>query len=535
MVVVALAVLVTGCTADWEEVRVEHRPAPAPAKVTGDDGPPPGILAERWRRAGLRTITDPTRTEDAFAVAAGNLVVFDDTGVRTYAVGDGKPGWSYHEPGRTVRGFATDGVVVISSTDAEDPDNAADDAVNRLVGLSAADGTLLWQRENEWRTDELPVADGVIAALPLDRHTSSPVSGIDVHTGEIAWETQYNGCGIPGLDRVRSTDGSLILVKGACAAGVQWDAFDPATGTLLWTQQWDMSKPGVHAGGMTVVDGTTLSDRGEEVVRIDRDGTVHDAIPVQGSGQHGFYQEIDAAPTLSLRDLRTGEEVARGWPSLLGSAVVTGDSLYYVNNAGVADWLPQLVVGNLATGEYQSMPLPGSVQVPSQPLWLGTAGQHLLMASRSADGTAEVVAISSTPTDGPVELGGVPHSSWPDPCSLLAAVPPPPEPGQPDEHEPVSGEGLGTVDLPRIQCVRHLPGGDRLTLRVAWVAATEAQATGRLGGAAGPPGVDEMTPTTNGLIGTVVARIGTVFVEVWSDDAQLVLTALEAVAKHLDA
>lgn len=472
-VTLVVAVLLTGCTADWEEVRVEHHTGAAPAELTGNGGPPTGILTQLWRVDDIPTTTDPARTEAGFQLESGNLLVFDDSGVRAYAISSGEAGWSYHEPGRTVRGFATDGVVVISSTDTDDPD--AEDAVSRLVGLSASDGRLLWQRENEWRTGELPLADGVIAALPRDQHTSDPLSGIDVHTGEIKWESEHSGCGIPHLDQIRSSDGSVLLVHGSCGSGVQWDAFDPATGELLWTQQWNLSTPGIHASGMSVVDGTTLSSRGEEVVRIGRDGTVHDAVPIQSGRQHGFYQEIDAAPTLSLRDLRTGAEVVHGWPSLLGPAALIGDTLYYLNSAGVTDWLPQLVVGDLAGGTHVSMPLPGSVQFAANPLWLGVAGEHLLVASRSGDGTAAVAAIGSTPTDGPVELGGVPHRTWPDPCDLLAAVPLDREPGQPDEHAPVLTESAGSVDLPRIQCV-----------------------------------------------------------EVWCEDQQVITTTLEAVAKHLN-
>jgi len=532
---ISLAVLLSGCTAAWEQVRVDHRTGTAPAEPSGDGGPPPGILTELWRVDDIPTTTATTKPENAFWLESGNLLVFDDTGVRSYAVATGEPGWSYHEPGRTVRGYATDGVVVISSSDSSSADGENEDTVGRLVGLSAGDGKLLWQRENEWRTGELPPADGIVAALPADRHTSGPLSGLDVHTGEIRWETDYRGCGIPDLDQIRSHDGSVVLVGGSCAAGVRWDAFDPADGRQLWTQRWNSSTPGVHAGGMSVVDGTTLSNRGQEVIRIDRDGTAHDAVPVEAGRQHGFYQEIDAAPTLSLRDLRTGEEAVSGWPALLGTAAFAGDTVYYLNQAGVADWLPQLVVGNLADGTHQSMPLPGAVPFPAHQVWLGVTGEHLLTASRSGDGKVSVTALGSTPTDGPVELGGVPQKSWPDPCALLAAAPLPSEPGTVDEHEQVLTDAGGTVTLPRVHCVRHLPGGDRLTLRVPWVAATEKQAAGRLGGTPGPTGVDELTTSPTGLAGARIARVGTVFVEVWADDQDVVTTTLEAVAAHLRA
>lgn len=524
-IALAAILLVSGCTAGWEDAWTEHHPGIAPAESTAHGGPAPGILTELWRIDDVPVAAGPTRRQDSFVLESGNLLTFTNTGVHAVDAATGRRGWSYREPARIVRGMVTDGVVVLSSTD-------HDGGTGRLVGLDAADGKLLWQRGNDWRTGELPLADGVIPALPADKHASGKLTGIDVHTGEIAWETEYSGCGIADLERLDASDGSLILVNGSCAAGLQWDAFDPKTGELLWTQQWDPGIPGIHASGMSVVDGTTLSNRGEEVVRIDSDGTVHDPRPVSPGSRYGAYQEIAAAPTLSLRDLRTGRVAARGWPSPIRPPAFSGEKMYYLNHAGVTGWLPQLVVGDLASGKHTSMPLPGSVALPANPLWTGVAGGRLLIAEAAGGGTVSVLAIGSRPTGGPVELGGVPLRKWPDPCELLAAAPFGHQQGQPDEREPAVSEG-GSVDLPRQQCVRYLPSGDRLTVSVPWVAATEQQAAGRLGGRPGPHGIDELTNSATGLVGTKVARIGTVFVAVWSDRPPVVSRTLKAIADRL--
>ncbi|WP_084735668.1 PQQ-binding-like beta-propeller repeat protein [Actinophytocola xinjiangensis] len=529
LVLVSLAVLASACSGGEEEqVRVEHRTGTAPAALPGAGGPPPGILTERWQAGEIPTHSATTRPEADFALDSGNLVVFNDSGVRSYAVASGEPGWSYHEPGRRVSGFVSDGVVVLSSTDSETANTEG--AVNRLVGLAAGDGKLLWEKKNEWRTDEFPPADGVIAALPADRHEAGPLTGIDVRTGEVRWETEFRRCGIPNLTRPSWHDGSLVLVSGVCAPGRQWDAFDPADGRHLWTQELDASIPGGSTSGVSIEDETVFSHRGEEVVRIDRDGTAHDPVPARPGNQFGAYQVIKAAPRLSLRDLRTAEEAVTGWPSLLGPAAFDGDTMYYLNQAGVADWLPQLVVGDLATGTQQSMPLPGAVPFPAQPVWLGVTGEHLLFAHRADDHTVSVIALTSTPTDGPVDLGGVPHESWPAPCDLLDAVT---LPGGAGQEEPTLTDTTGTVEVPQVDCVRRLPDGDRLTLRVAWVAATEEQAAGRLGGTPGPTGVDEIGQSPTGMAGARIARIGTVFVEVWTEDQDTITTTLEQVAAHL--
>ena len=164
-------------------------------------------------------------------------------------------------------------------------------------------------------------------------------------------------------------------------------------------------------------------------------------------------------------DLRTGQAIpVEGWTPKVGDMrAVAGRRLYEVRHSVGPEGLARtvlpagLTVTDPANGRQRTLPLlfssPSLTPRNGEPVWLGVAGDRLLLATivtdplRSADPVAAPVITSYTlaGTAQPLELGGVPVADWPDPCRLLAGLPA--ETGVTSELDPGESLTIGDVTL----------------------------------------------------------------------------------------
>jgi hypothetical protein len=517
----------------WQFAEVDHVTVGAGAQPLSGLGPAPGVLREQWRTVNLPAF-EPTRPPE-FHLVGGAVVVADGQGVVAFDASTGRKLWHYREPGRRllvgVTGGEAAGVVVVASED------AADENANRLVGLDAGTGQLLWARHNPWRvgTDGmmLTVASGILPVLGADVHETSELTGLDVRTGQVAWVTGFDPCAIANLDRPGRSDGSLVLLHD-CGFESRVQAFDPGSGRLVWTNTWPEL---VQVHRISVQERTVLVHAGRQLQLISPDGTITtlEIDPTDSGDPLGFYLPVDTSTGTNLIDVRTGETVAQEWPSYLHSRIPTldsGNNLYMLND----HWrpVPALMMGDPSRDELTWMPRPGSETVDGYAIWTATAGERLLLARQHPDDPTRIrlFAYVSEPTDGPVELGGIPYADWPDPCGVRLDGATGVAEGQ--ELEPMV---LGRIEYPQRACriVVASPGSsnqDAIHVRIIWVGASAGVVEDWFAGKPGPAGVEEVID--HGYYLTV--RIGRVLLELTGHPYDRIdwQEVLEALVDQLD-
>lgn len=538
---VIVALLVTGCSLVGEEpegqkpARFEREQViaqSAPAKLP-DQGPQPGVLRQAWRirnfDAGIKPGTAQLR------LLADQLFVGSGRGLTGYDPRTGDRRWSYRELSRELSGYAVAGgrLIVRSTAGGADP---------VLTGLDVDTGALRWEQRGstDWVADSGPAWAGRIVA-DYDAG-SGELLAVDAATGDKRWNRQLPvtaGCRFRGDPE---TDGSVLVVWEVCDDGAPAQhihAFDPADGKPLWRKEIGAGRPyvGVRRGATLIVvdddrsaligrDGSALADLSE----VGHCGSAQCLLLAAGDnlmvGAKDRYWKISGGRTHALGSTKR-------W---VGSAAA--DDRLYGLRPDLADdgdrSLPPsaLEVVDPVGGEVVRMPIPARFRrkdpqsdsgwLPEVPSWVGV-GEGRLVVARGHD----LVGYTSTPADGPVELAGVPVTSWPDACRLLGAI----------RAKATRTERLdmslrfGLVGLERRQCIVHRAQGGTASVLVEWVAPTAADASALVDGRP-MAGADEVQDRTSGGTNLWV-RVGRYLLRVTADDPRYVPQVITEVAKRL--
>lgn len=514
-----LVIVVSGCSGpDSSSIAVEHTVVDSAPDRLADSGPQPGTYQQVWQA------TADTGNEIAdYHLISGHLLVVTSTGFQAYDARTGKPTWHYREPGRTVQGWAaTNGAILLSTSD----DRSAD---RHVIGLDAGTGEQLWEWEENWSTIVSsrgpsgfpPVGRGDAAAgivVVIKPDSPSERLGIDARTGKERWRITNSDvadrCAAPAAGSNASSD-DLVLVDLGCGRGDSvYVALDAKSGEPRWHRSSSLS-PTMRA---TMRDGITLWDVGSEPpVLIGPDGqdlfiappgtmcgSLCDPVITGGRALLTYRDDEQREDVRVSVDLVTGEAtVVPGSPGqvfLRATTAVAGGRVYEV--APMVDpehpvsgaLLPAMLSVTDPTSHqvhYAALPFPAPTAAPAESVgWFGVAGDRIFTATQpgtltDSSGPPVLTSYAVRDTTPPTELGGVPSQSWPDPCALSAGVP------TEDELERGTPITIGSVSIPATSCEIDLPAPDygRVTLTVAWVAATEEDADALFGDGE-PPTVD---------------------------------------------
>lgn len=552
--------LSTGCSIFGEEealadIARDQTFAPSGPRPVADAGPAPGILRESWRIDGLGKEKDAREIR----LAGGQLFVAGADGLEAHDAGTGAKRWRYREPGRDLIGYAVskDALVIATrpstgQSSTGQSGSTRSDADIRLTGLAAGTGRLLWERSGAEATPftsqqglALAIGEGVVPLLaeaPRSGDDDKPDEfiALDAATGERRWRREHRapgGCDYPQRRATTDTDGSVVVFQESCRSEHYVYAFDPATGTPLWSRR-GTSRLGAET---SVRNGATLIglDKGTRVIvgRDGRDlarmdGAVQCVTPcsLQSMGDDLGLIHLDGSNNLvvSLINRSSGQVRTVDTPDD-GLPAVGGGRVYSVRpHLDRGTLLPAgLTVLDPATAALTTMPLP--LSLPSgRPRWAGATGGQLLVATTA---TESLVAYAATPAQGPVELGGVRPEDWPQACDLLKDLP-----GKVAAHTPtVKGPvRAGTRELARSACgVTYTVGGIERGARaeVLWVSASPAEADGLLDGEPGRYGADEARKTDGE---SIQVRKGRYIVEVQADQPDDLERIVGGVLKSLN-
>ncbi|MGP3936566.1 outer membrane protein assembly factor BamB family protein [Nonomuraea sp. KM88] len=539
-----LLLLTTGCSLlgedaeDVPDVRRERTFATAgPRQLTGA-GPAPGVMREAWRVKGLGQGDDRQ-----IRLEGGQLFVAGADGFDVYDAGTGRKRWHYREPGRELTGFAvTKDDLVVASRSEEG---------SHLTGLAAGTGRLRWERGDDEGKPftggpgrRLAVGEGVVPLLvraePSGRDEEEKPDeflALDAATGEERWRRPHhapNGCDVGTRSAATDTDGSVLVFRESCRDDHYLYAFNPSDGKPLWSRTGtsDDSLVGISVrAGATLIEldehTRTLVGRDDrEIANLNGIGRCLAPCSLRSVGDDLGLMHLDESRdvTLSVIDVAGGQLRTLTTPHDTMS-VTAGGRLYGVSAKLGGTLLPaRLTVLDAATEQVTTMPLPLSLDSDVGGLrWLGTAGGHLLVATSKGD---DLVAYASTPTDGPLELGGVAKDEWPQACDLLKDVPGRTTARTPMVEGPVR---IGSQELARSRChvnySAHGKDGQAIA-EVLWVAATAAEADGLVNGETGLHGADEVQKSSDEV---VLVRKGRFVVKVQSrqeDDLQRIVAGV---------
>lgn len=543
-IAVALGLLVTatvGCSHDLH-VRVDHTTTRA-AKPLADAGPPAGSYRRLWQ------IPVPHADyQTSYQLIGGHIVVVTSTGIDTYDVQTGKPGWHYREPGRQLIGFATAaGVLVIRSS-------AGDSELSdvHMVGIDTATGSLLWDTTKNWFFSH----DGNFDEDPGRQHVSRPGDaaggvvfvgsdegerlGIDARTGKKRWKTTRsdvaNGdCTPKPADNVADDRRALGSVVFPCKNGrAVTAALDPDNGAVAW------SRASSSGNATAVTSGAVTLYQDRSVQLVGPDGrtirTAPDACAVECkvfatggkvvlaaiTNQARTFTVVDprGGPTTTFTDTTIGTRGDELGYAAAGGRVYVGSDVL----AGLPELAPAprllpagLSVLDVAGGRLEHAPLPEpatglrSYESKSDATsWLGAADRHLFLAAPRAD-TSRVIltAYGIERTAQPTELGGISPNQWPNACQLLRGIP---TGGLAVRLWPGDPVLIGDVRIREASCVAPVSS---TAVAVLWVAASEREAADLfVGGRPSTVGADEEGTE----LGSTILRVGRVIIAVATDD-----------------
>lgn len=531
----ALALVISGCSSSLGEDApdIERDQKVAEGTSTGDtpaNGPGPGVLTEAWRATGPDLPADDPNPD--LRVAGGQLLFGTNQRIDTYDVRTGRKRWHYSEPGRRLS-YAVDGdaVVVDSSPTGREPAPVT-------TGLDLATGELLWERAFDSAEPASPMvldgtsgdpgaADGIVPLFAPGEEDEDPgeLIALDSATGEETWRREFASavdCDSPSRYAASDTDGSVLVFWESCTSEdvAAVHAFDPATGRPLWSRSG-----GTRFGAqVSVRNGATLIVLDENTrALVGRDGK--DVADLRGIGRcDSDCTLVAAGDGVAVRQGVTGMATA----TLVGkdraraafaaqdgqTYAIAGGARVYALRRAHGDRLPPsgLLMADPATGRVSQVPMPVSVIPDAKaPLWMGTAGDLLLLAQGR-----QVTAYRSTRAAGPVELGGVPAKEWPKACPLLDDLEKVKK--RREDTEPVK-VGATTLDRPR--CTFSYEGPDyteEARVRIAWVAPDARRAAPLLTGEA-VEGADAVRREQ--FQDTALVRTGRYIVEVEARDGDL--------------
>lgn len=538
-----VALLVTGCSLAGDEPggpkparfdREQEIAQSSPAKLP-DHGPQPGVLREAWRIRGYDTGIKPGTAQ--IRLVADQLFVGAGRGLTGYDPRTGAKRWSYRENARELSGYAVAGGRLITRSTAGGADPV-------LTGLDVDTGALRWEQQAspEWVAGSAPAWAGRIVA-DYDAGAGELVA-VDAASGDKRWTRRLpltSGCRLRGDPE---TDGSVLVVWEVCDERVpaaHIHAFDPADGKPLWRKEIGTGRPYVgvrRAATLIVVD--------RRSALIGRDGS--GLADLSEVGHCGSAQ----CSLLAAGDYLLVGAKDRFWKISGGRTHQLGSTKRWVGSAAADDRLfglrPDLAddgdrslppsaleVVDPVAGEVVRMPMPARLRrkdpmsdggwLPEVPSWVG-AGEGRLVVARGHD----LVAYTSTPAHGPVELAGVPVTSWPDACRLLGAI----------RAKATRTERLdmslrfGLVGLERRQCiVSHREGADlrEASVLVEWVAPSSVEASALVDGRP-LAGADEVQERSSGGTNFWV-RVGKYVLRVTTDEPRYAPQVIAEVARQL--
>ncbi|MGH3487770.1 MAG: hypothetical protein ACRDP8_07625 [Actinopolymorphaceae bacterium] len=353
--------------------------------------------------------------------------------------------------------------------------------------------------------------------------------GLDARTGDHVWkltaadEAATRCAETAGGDHDVPANANVLPVQFRCETqdfgtgelAKQLLVVEPTSGELLWSRRIDShagsAEVEVRAGVTMIVQAARDSDQDVPPALIGADGTtlfgrkdgrcVGSACQLDVSGGRVLFRyaetvggsdsDDDTRDMLVSVDLRTGRSSRMPDPGGVFAAYTPAGGRLYGLTLAYGDAGPvieqPLVPAGLAVLDVASrkvetalLPYPSRAMFPSSggadPALVAVGGGRLFtvreLGNTATNGPyrAELTAYAAEPGTGPAELGGVSPDDWPDPCRLLADLPPDGifhyEPARPGPKL-----RLGDLTIGPTVCTR-LPAA----VRVGWVAKTEKQA-----------------------------------------------------------
>jgi hypothetical protein len=510
------------------KVEVDHAVARGAAPPLADTGPVPGVLRTDWTVELPRREQWLSPSWDSpYVLVRGQVLVASMRGVDAYDATTGRPRWHYREPGRRLRELAVTGDAIVLWTDASrrpPPGRSAPPKDAHLVGLDADTGWLLWTGVDRWQpygweayagADRSPAGGGAVSVIPLGSDATGnryTITGLDARTGRPRWINAAGENCIRGQPYIHDSDGSLLLLQDLCTDTSRelrrLRALDPRTGRQLWSRDYDDSNGDAFAdqpAAATVAGGVTAlteekTTENDEVVWIAPDGrdlgreVCPQSCPVPvsagrmyltGSTKHrdGLHR-----PWIQVMDPRTGRRSGRLDQAALGQLTSAGEKLYGASSGLDERLLPAgFGVIDVGTGAVRRMPLPftAAFHYPPYTAIAGGGGAGRVTDMRVAGGRVYLLraldgqtrpggrwalsALSAVPgSGGPVELGGVLATDWPDACRLA--------PGHGADPRTAEGSTIGPVRLRNVTCRYDIGDAETAQVTIGWVAGTPEQA-----------------------------------------------------------
>ena len=449
---VSSVVLVDRFVLEAEWWQVDRTSTAAPAPPLRDIGPPPGPVREAWRldtpirHSGLNPYD-----QVAQGLVDGQLVVATSRGLDVRDARTGTARWHYYRAGWALLGWASaDHRIVVYL------ERQGDRGVRLLMGLDAASGQPLWRSP-----DDSPAATeraslrwpaGSDVVLTTEPGSRRRLHGRSLATGAVRWSTALpDGCALPeaGAYASDSTDQLAVLTLD-CAGTSRVVAYAPQNGRLLWMQGYESADPPQVAvrGQLTEVsDGGALRlyDRtGKEIAtRFGDDICGATLCPAAATGPDSGRPESvtvvyragqgDATRRMEAIEVSSGRSLwQRDVPAYAG--LVSGGDRFYALRPSLAIGLLPAGIDVIEPSDGTAVTAPAPLVMPSTQArlrpWMAAGGGLLYLAlpESTPEPTGEVrlvalrgaaAGLGADPGGGPVELGNVPATLWPDACTLL--------------------------------------------------------------------------------------------------------------------
>lgn len=444
---VSSVVLVDRFVLEAEWWQVDRSTTASPAPPLRDIGPPPGPVRESWRldtpirHSGLNPYD-----QVAQGLVDGQLVVATSRGLDVRDARTGAVRWHYYRAGWALLGWAAADHRIVVYLEPQ-----GDRGARQLLGLDAVSGRPLWRSPDdapaatERASLRWPAGAGVV--LTTEPSGRRRLRGRSLSTGEVRWSTALpDGCALPEAGAYASdSTGRLAVLTLDCSGTSRVVAYAPQNGRLLWEQGYDSADPPQVAirGEVTEVsDGGALRlyDRtGKEIAtRFGDDICGATLCPGAASGQESVtvvYRagQGDAARRMEAIDVSSGRSLWQRDVPAYADLISAGDRFYALRPSMATGLLPAGIdVIEPSDGTAVTVPAPlvmPSAQAQPRP-WMAAGGGLLYLAvpESTPEPTGEVrlvalrgaaAGLGADPGGGPVELGNVPATLWPDACDLL--------------------------------------------------------------------------------------------------------------------
>jgi outer membrane protein assembly factor BamB len=389
----------------------------------------------------------------------------------------------------------------------------------RLIAFNANTGAMVWQSvvaalvyRGIGLDQVIFTSKGILIQLGVD----NLLYGLSPSTGLNIWHTSLPA-NCDGGGSAVAPAAALFLLE-CPGSGVRLESVDPATGRVSWQRVLAKSRTPVYPFELYPIgDGDIVAQAGANlhiyspggrliVSRVPPLGCPGGSCGVAADGSDAVLELGANSNVVQGINLDTGQLQWRRSGELLevggASASVPGpDGILYAD-AGPAlagsqtGLLPTFMLAiQASTGRINVIPVP-VVPSPGTSVPAGFADGLLFVQSQTESGPA-VTALRPeyTRLKGPIQLSGVTASQWPDACALLpttdlgfiAG-------GYVSSPRPVTLPGVKWSNAVTCAYVGPRAGDPAVTLTVAWVAPTAAQAhllvttdLGTEGSDSGPP------------------------------------------------